>query len=313
MPTLKRYRGRFAPSPSGPLHFGSLIAAVASYLQAHSQQGEWWLRVEDIDPPREAPGARDAILRSLEAFGLQWDGEVRYQKARQERYAEALVELQKTGLLYRCSCSRQQIARATARNEGPLRYPGTCRDKNLTPLTPHALRIDTRQVTIRFDDAIQGRQQFDLEREAGDFVLRRADGLFSYQLAVAIDDAEQGMTEVVRGMDLLDSTPRQIYLQQLLNLPTPSYAHHPVAVDAGTGRKLSKQTFARAINDQRPVETLWQALRFLGQRPPEALRETDLADFWEWAKAHWQLKFVPQTAVIEINTDDAPETHAADT
>jgi len=294
------YRGRFAPSPTGPLHFGSLIAAVGSYLQARSQNGEWWLRIENIDPPREAEGAIDAILYSLETHGLTWDGAEQYQQARQVRYAEALDEIQQSGRLYACSCSRQQIAKAIGHTTGPLIYPGTCRGKSKPQYGPHALRIDTRDSVIQFEDMIQGKQQIDLAKESGDFILRRADGLFSYQLAVALDDAEQGITEVVRGCDLLDSTPRQIFVQQLLGFTPPRYAHLPVAIDPITGHKLSKQTMAPALNDKQAVQNLWQVLEFLGQQPPLTLRDSNVEEFWSWAIPQWQFNMVPRIAAISM-------------
>ena len=294
------YRGRFAPSPTGPLHFGSLIAAVGSYLQARSQNGEWWLRIENIDPPREAEGAIDAILYSLDAHGLTWDGEALYQQARQARYAEALEEIQQNEQLYACTCSRQQIAKAIGHTTGPLIYPGTCRGKPKPHFGPHALRVDTRNSVILFEDMIQGSQHIDLAEESGDFVLRRADGLYSYQLAVALDDVEQGMTEVVRGNDLLDSTPRQIFVQQLLGFTPPQYAHLPVAIDPTTGHKLSKQTMAPALNNKQAVQNLWQALEFLGQQPPLALRDSNVEEFWSWAVPHWQFNMIPRTAAISV-------------
>ncbi len=295
-------RGRFAPSPTGPLHFGSLVAALGSYLQVRHQGGEWWLRIEDIDPPREMPGARDAILAGLEAHGLHWDGPVQYQSDRLERYAAALEQLAAKGRLYACECSRKQIARHSDQRGGALHYPGWCREKGLERAPGRALRLNTTGLVVRFDDRLQGPQRMDLEAEGGDFVLRRSDGLYSYQLAVALDDAEQGMTEVVRGSDLLASTPRQIALQRLLDLPTPAYAHLPVAVDAG-GRKLSKQNRAPALDPARAGENLWRALAFLGQQPPPALRGAEPAEILAWAVPHWSLKSVPQTAAMEVTPD----------
>jgi len=307
MPQPVAYRGRFAPSPTGPLHFGSLIAAVGSFLQARSQNGEWWLRIENIDPPREAEGAIDAILSSLEAHGLTWDGEAQYQQTRQARYAEALEEIQQSGRLYACSCSRQQIAKTTGHTTGPLIYPGTCRGMSKPQYGPHALRVDTRNSVILFEDLIQGNQQIDLVKDSGDFVLRRADGLYSYQLAVALDDVEQGMTEVVRGSDLLDCTPRQIFVQQLLGFTPPQYAHLPIAIDPSTGQKLSKQTMAPALNDKQAVHNLWQVLKFLGQQPPLALRDSNVDEFWSWAIPQWQFNMVPRTAAISVKPDASVE------
>jgi len=296
------YRGRFAPSPTGPLHFGSLIAALGSFLQARSQDGEWWLRIEDIDPPREAPGARDAILASLEAHGLDWDGPVRYQSQRLERYAKILQELIEQGRLYACECSRKRIAEYGEHRGGALHYPGWCREKDLRFVHGRARRLDTRDLVIGFEDAVQGPQRMILAEEGGDFILQRADGLYSYQLAVAVDDAEQGMTEVVRGSDLLASTPRQIAIQRLLGLPSPTYVHLPVAVDT-EGRKLSKQNRAPALDNQRAGENLWWALHFLGQRPPAELREAPPETVLAWGREHWSLKKVPRTAAMKPSAD----------
>ena len=294
------YRGRFAPSPTGPLHFGSLIAAVGSFLQARAQQGEWWLRIENIDPPREAAGAIDAILHSLEAHGLTWDGQVQYQIHRQPRYAAALDEIYQLGRLYWCSCSRQEIANATGHVSGPLIYPGTCRHKSLPRHGKHAKRVNIENSDIQFEDVLQGTQYSHLEKESGDFVLQRSDGLYSYQLAVALDDVEQGMTEVVRGSDLLDSTPRQIFIQQLLGFTPPQYTHLPVAIDSVTGQKLSKQTRAPALIDSNATQNLWQVLEFLGQRPPVELRQSNVEELWSWAIPHWQLSAVPRCKAIQL-------------
>lgn len=293
------YRGRFAPSPTGPLHFGSLIAAVGSYLQARSNHGEWWLRIEDIDPPREPKGTSDNIIRTLELYGFEWHGPVQYQHNQLEHYAEVVNELIKTQRLYHCSCSRKQISQQSHHRHGPLIYPGTCRSKvcQTESLQPHqmtALRINTHDVEVTFNDAIQGNQNIHLEQH-GDYVIQRADGHYSYQLAVAVDDAEHGMTEVVRGADLLGCTARQIYLQQLLNLPTPKYAHLPIAKDPN-GQKLSKQTFAQAIDKSKPSLLLWYALTFLGQQPERALIEGKLDELWQWAIEHWKFKLVPKSA-----------------
>lgn len=301
MPNASIYRGRFAPSPTGPLHFGSLIAAVGSFLQARSQQGEWWLRIENIDPPREAAGAIDAILYSLEAHGLHWDGEVQYQATRQERFAAALDELQHMGRLYACQCSRQQIALATGHRGGPLIYPGTCRSNPPFGRGPYAMRVITQESTIQFADTIQGEQRVNLETASGDFVLQRKDGLYSYQLAVALDDVEQGMTEVVRGSDLLDSTPRQIFIQQLLGFTPPRYTHLPIAVDPISGEKLSKQNQAPALQDSQAIQNLWLALQFLGQQPLAELRHTNVEELVQWAIAQWRLDAVPRCGSIKIN------------
>jgi glutamyl-Q tRNA(Asp) synthetase len=280
------YRGRFAPSPTGPLHFGSLIAAVGSYLDARHHGGEWLLRIEDLDPPREVPGAADAILRTLDGFGMHWDGPVVYQSRRDEIYAGALEELTRKGLLFGCACTRREIADSAIRSEAGLIYPGTCRGGMPPGRHARALRVRTEQRLIEVVDRLQGKLQQQLDREVGDFIIRRADGLVAYQLAVVVDDAAQRITHVVRGADLLDSTPRQLYLQQLLELPTPSYLHLPVAVDADT-EKLSKQTFARDVIADEDNAALLDILRFLNQQLPESPLDASCNELWQWAIAHW--------------------------
>ncbi len=298
--TSPPYRGRFAPSPTGPLHFGSLIAAIGSYLQARSQGGEWLVRMEDLDPPREMAGAATSILQTLEAYGFEWDGEVRYQSQRHEAYLEALEQLRRDGLSYRCGCSRKQIAEQAQRlGLDPGVYPGTCRTENTNKHQRHAIRLLIPQGKIGFEDAVQGHFSQQLKREVGDFVLRRADGLFAYQLAVVVDDAEQGITEVVRGSDLLDNTPRQIALQQALGLTHPRYLHLPVVVNA-QGQKLSKQTFAPALDANHPLPALWQGLEFLGQRPLREILEGDLNALWQWAQQHWNSDRIPRKLAAEL-------------
>jgi glutamyl-Q tRNA(Asp) synthetase len=268
------YIGRFAPSPTGPLHMGSLIAALASWLDARAAGGRWLVRMEDLDRPRCLPGAADAILDGLHRLGLDWDGEVVYQSARLGLYQRALQRLQPHS--YWCGCSRREIADSSlslATDGAPI-YPGTCR--NGTTREPRALRVRTSSEVIAFDDRVQRRQAQALEHDIGDFVLYRADGLFAYQLAAVVDDAEQGITDVVRGADLLDSTARQIYLQRLLGLPTPRYLHVPVAIDA-RGEKLSKQTGAQAVDAS--FATISRALRFLGQ--PQASNLAEAVRNWE--------------------------------
>ncbi|MBI5909807.1 MAG: tRNA glutamyl-Q(34) synthetase GluQRS [Betaproteobacteria bacterium] len=287
------YRGRFAPSPTGPLHFGSLVAAVGSYLEAKSRGGAWLLRMEDLDPPREQPGAAERILRTLEACGMGWDGDVMYQSQRSEAYRTALARLEAQGLVYVCGCSRREIADSGLSPDGAHIYPGTCRTGLAPGKTPRATRIRVGDTVIEFEDAVQGKIRQDLAAEAGDFVLLRADGLYAYQLAVVIDDAEQGITDVVRGADLLDSTPRQIYLQRLLGLRTPRYLHLPATVNAA-GEKLSKQTRAAPVDERDPVPALAQVMEFLGQAPPAQLRRAPLAEFWRWALAHWDAQRIPR-------------------
>jgi glutamyl-Q tRNA(Asp) synthetase len=271
------YAGRFAPSPTGPLHFGSLVAALASYMEAKSANGKWLVRMEDLDKPREQPGAADAILRALDALGLHWDGTVEYQSRRTHLYQQALARLQP--FTYPCGCTRNEIADSTLGIDGARVYGGVCRDGLPAGKTPRAIRIRA-QGEIRFADRLQGAQSQTLERDAGDFILWRADGQFAYQLAVVVDDAEQGITDVVRGADLLHSTARQIYLQQRLGYPGPRYLHVPVAVNAA-GEKLSKQTGAAPVDLARRSEALRRALAFLGQPDTddlaEALRNWDSA------------------------------------
>jgi glutamyl-Q tRNA(Asp) synthetase len=284
--TATTYRGRFAPSPTGPLHAGSLVAACASYLEARSRGGEWLVRMEDLDPPREPPGAAVDILRTLEAFGFEWDGEVLYQSRQHEHYAAALHKLERAGAVYACACSRREIADSSTQGiEGPV-YPGTCRAGLPAGRAPRALRVRTDDTTLVFEDAWQGRIARHLSRDYGDFVVKRADGFWAYQLAVVVDDADQGVTDVVRGADLLESTPRQIHLQRLLGIPTPRYAHCPVVTNA-RGEKLSKQTGADALDARQPVPVLIRALEHLGQRIPAELRDADLDALWGWAIAHW--------------------------
>lgn len=263
------YVGRFAPSPTGPLHFGSLVAAVASWLDARAAGGRWLVRIEDLDRPREAPGAADDILRTLERLGLHWDGSPLYQSARTRAYDAALERLQ--AHCYGCACTRREIADSSLglAADGAQIYPGTCRQGIPAGRSVRAIRVRVPDETITFTDRLQGPQAQNLAREVGDFVLRRADGMHSYQLAVVVDDAESGVTDVVRGADLLESTARQLYLQRLLGCPAPRYLHVPVAVNA-TGEKLSKQTGAAAIAD--PARAIASALRFLGQ-PAETLED----------------------------------------
>jgi glutamyl-Q tRNA(Asp) synthetase len=289
-----RYRGRFAPSPTGPLHFGSLVAALGSYLDARAHAGEWLVRIEDLDPPRAAPGAADEILRALESLGLRWDGAVLRQSERGDAYREALAELEHKGATYPCACTRREIGdSAVAGIDGSLVYPGTCRDRLPSGRTARATRVRVGNAVVEFDDAVQGWVQHQLAVDVGDFVLRRADGPFAYQLAVVVDDAAQGITDVVRGADLLDSTPRQIQLQRLLGLPTPRYLHLPVAINAA-GEKLSKQTLAPPIDRARPGAALVAALKFLGQRPDSQLVNAPPAELLALAISRWDRALIPR-------------------
>lgn len=296
-----RYRGRFAPSPTGPLHFGSLVAAVGSYLDARTQGGEWLLRMEDVDRPRNVPGAAEQIVNTLEAYGFAWDGPVLWQSERDAAYEAALDALRRAGLAYPCACSRKEIADSARRPavDGGLAYPGTCRE-GLPPGRPERawrLRVDGSETA--FVDRLQGRLAQSLERDVGDFVLRRADGLFAYQLAVVVDDAAQGITDIVRGADLLASTPRQIWLQQCLGYPTPRYAHLPVAANAA-GEKLSKQTLAPALAADCAAGELVRALCFLGQAVPAELARARPADVWAWAFEHWSFAAIPRQRSISL-------------
>lgn len=305
------YVGRFAPSPTGPLHFGSLVAAIASFLDARSQAGRWLLRMEDLDPPREQPGAADAILRTLDRLALHWDGPVVYQSERLDTYHEAIDRLTSAGHGYACACTRREIAdSALPGREGPI-YPGTCRSGLAPGQRGRAVRVRVDDQTIAFDDRLQGRRIQALATEVGDFVVLRADGLVAYQLAVVVDDAVQGVTHVVRGSDLLFSTARQIHLQRLLGYATPQYLHLPVAVNAA-GEKLSKQTRAAPV-DVLPAAAS-KALTFLGQvLPPDAerLRPEDL---WAHAIRHWDPCRIPAAQVRGAGVPEpAPQTAAPGT
>jgi glutamyl-Q tRNA(Asp) synthetase len=288
------YIGRFAPSPTGPLHFGSLIAAVASYCDAKAKHGKWLVRMEDLDKPREVRGAADTILQQLEAFGFTWDEQVIYQSQRAAYYEAALQSLKQNKLVYPCTCSRKEIVDSAASTgvEGII-YPKTCLNHPPKTNKNAAFRVITTEKNGSFTDAIQGNITQNIAKDIGDFILKRADGLFAYQLAVVVDDASQHITDIVRGADLLASTPRQIYLQQLLNLAVPHYAHVPVAVNT-TGEKLSKQTLAKPIDAQLAAPLLTNALTFLGQQPPADLAKQAITDIWHWAINHWQIAKVPQ-------------------
>ncbi|GAB6048102.1 tRNA glutamyl-Q(34) synthetase GluQRS [Methyloparacoccus murrellii] len=275
------YRGRFAPSPSGPLHLGSLLTALASYLDARAQGGEWRLRIDDLDPYRTRPGAVDRILASLEALGLHWDGAPLYQSRRLERYREALERLQAGGWLYACRCSRRELSGI---------YPGTCRQRPAAGGTgPQALRLMVPDASYAFEDHVQGRVRQSLAREVGDFVLFRRDGAFAYHLATVVDDAEQGVTTILRGQDLLAATPRQICLQQLLDLPTPDYVHTPLLVDA-EGRKLSKRRLSPEAETRRPGRLLAHLLTWLRQPLPAGLLAAPPGEILAWAVANWRLE-----------------------
>jgi glutamyl-Q tRNA(Asp) synthetase len=291
--SVERYCGRFAPSPTGPLHFGSLVAALGSCLDARAHGGRWRLRLEDVDEPRSVPGAAEGILLTLERFGFAWDGEVVRQSRRKAHYCAAFERLRRSGAVFACACSRREVADSSLGANGAPRYPGTCRDGLPQGRQARSWRLKVDRGPICFEDALQGRFCQDLAAEVGDFVVLRADGYFAYQLAVVVDDADQGINHVVRGADLMASTPRQICLQRHLGLPQPTYLHLPAAVNAA-GEKLSKQTRAKPIDGMRPQQVLTAALAFLGQRPPAELAEADLDSLWRWAIMHWDRSLLPR-------------------
>jgi glutamyl-Q tRNA(Asp) synthetase len=275
------------------LHLGSLVAAVASWLDARAANGRWLVRMEDLDRPRCEPGAADTILRQLEAYGLHWDGSVMLQSRRDDAYAAALAVLQAQGAAYPCACSRSQLAHAPRNAEGEILYPGTCRNGLPAGTLARAWRVHVPDVNTHFHDRIRGGLQQNLARDVGDFIVKRADGLFAYQLAVVVDDATQGITDIVRGADLLWNTPRQIYLQALLDVPTPRYAHVPLITNAA-GQKLSKQTLAPALPESGRGEVMALALAALGHPPPAELADASPAELLAWASAHWQIENVPK-------------------
>jgi glutamyl-Q tRNA(Asp) synthetase len=288
---MTAYVGRFAPSPTGPLHAGSLVAAMASYLDAHAHRGRWLVRIEDIDEDRTVPRAAENMLHTLETLGMRWDGAVVYQSERKALYEAALQQL--ASHVYPCGCTRKEIAdsRLGIASDGAAIYPGTCRHGLAEGKSPRALRLrvpdaDDPGECITFADRWMGTVTQHLAAEVGDFVLKRADGFWAYQLAVVVDDAAQGITDVVRGVDLLDSTARQIYLQRLLHLPTPRYMHVPVITNS-LGEKLSKQTGATALDLSHPLDTLMAAARFLGL---DIERAKTIAVFWETAIDAWKMR-----------------------
>jgi len=287
------YVGRFAPSPTGPLHFGSFVAALASWLDARAAGGSWLLRMEDLDRPRLKSDASDRILAQLDSAGLHWDGEVAWQSRRLDLYRQALERLASMGATYWCACTRKEIADSAITPDGAGVYAGTCRKGFARGKSPRAIRLKTGPDPIAFEDRLQGPVSQAVEREVGDFVVFRADGTFAYQLAVVVDDAAQGITDVVRGADLIDSTPRQIHLQRLLGLPTPRYLHVPVAVTAA-GEKLSKQKDA-AEGSSRDLRA---ALTFLGHTAPADLADDELL---AWAKGAWNPGAIPRQRVISAN------------
>lgn len=285
--------GRFAPSPSGPLHFGSLVAALASYCQAKFRQGRWLVRIEDVDTPRVVESAGDQILRDLEAFGFDWDGPVLYQSDQFEHYRYYLEKLLAQGDAYACECSRRSLRRQGV-SSGPLGqiYPGNCRRKKLDP-NGHSIRLDTATAaTIEFHDQVYGRCELNLPAAVGDFVLKRADNIYAYHLAVVVDDQLQGIDEVVRGADLLENTCLHIWLQQKLGFATPRYLHIPL-VDNAQGVKLSKQTGASPIDHRNASRQLVAALSHLDQSPEVGLHQGNPDEILRWAIANWDQTSIP--------------------
>lgn len=280
------YIGRFAPSPSGPLHFGSLVAAVASYLQAKSNQGKWLVRIEDIDPPREIKGAADSILQTLENFHLYWDDTVIYQSEHIERYHQCLHQLHQQRQTYFCTCSRKTIKKTS-----PF-YQGHCRHQHNQPAKDFSIRFYNPQPLTQFNDEHAGEIQFPLDSFEHDFILKRKDGLFAYQLAVVLDDMDEGITEVVRGADLLDSTPRQIQLFQSFGQPAPRYFHLPLVLGKD-GDKLSKLTHAEPVDNKPANQQLFKTLLFLQQSPPATLQNAPVNELLQWALTHWQPESIP--------------------
>lgn len=291
--SIQPYRGRFAPSPTGPLHLGSLIAALASYLDARQQGGTWLVRMENLDPPREEPGADQRILHSLEQHGLHWDEDILWQGQRDSAYRAALAVLERSGHLFHCDCSRAKLGAGGA-------CDGHCQPRQPQITQPHSSRVTVPvQAGIRFQDGLQGSLDTALGRQLPDFVVQRKDGLIAYQLAVVVDDAFQGITHIVRGSDLLDSTPRQIYLQQLLGYNTPTYCHLPVITNE-TGQKFSKQNHAPALDGSLACSNLRTALQFLRQAsPPQTIAEA--APLLAFAIAHWNPQAVPPTMAMPAN------------
>jgi len=270
------YIGRFAPSPTGPLHLGSLYTALASFLQARSQQGLWLLRIDDLDTPRNIKGSADSVLKTLDVFGLHWNGSVVYQSQTLDVYHEILDQLVKDKLIYPCTCSRKTLT---------ANYSCICRDKQTRPQSPYSHRIKTDNRSISFKDELQGLISHNLA-EHGDFIVKRKDDIIAYQFAVVIDDDRQHINHVVRGCDLLDSTPRQIYLQQMLGLVTPDYMHVPVIIDE-QGYKLSKQTHATAVDLKKPNVVIFKLLSLLKQNPPGGLQYAPATELLSWAIEHW--------------------------
>ncbi len=287
--------GRFAPSPTGPLHFGTLVAALGSYLMAKRSAGDWILRIEDLDPPRVVPGAADSMLRLLDQLGFEWDGGIVYQSRRCARYLEILEQLRRQGQVFDCNCSRREILASAPHpgEEGPV-YPGTCRDGIQGSRHERAVRLRVYSENIVYRDGIYGEQSQNLEEQVGDVVLHRSDGLFAYQLAVVVDDIDAGVTQVVRGADLLFSTARQIYLYRCLNAEVPDYFHLPLVLGEGS-KKLSKRHGAIGlVTPENGATMLWRALEFLGQSPLPELSGSNSKVLLRWGIENFQAIKVPE-------------------
>ncbi|MEJ2471303.1 MAG: tRNA glutamyl-Q(34) synthetase GluQRS [Desulfuromonadales bacterium] len=299
----RQVTGRFAPSPTGPLHFGSLVAAVGSYCLARRAHGRWLLRMEDLDTPRVVPGAADDILATLDKLGLHWDGEIVWQSQRTAAYREALDALRAKGLVFACGCSRKEVLQSAPHpgEEGPV-YPGTCRFGLPLGRKPRAFRMIVDDRPIGYTDGVFGPLQQQLATTVGDFVLQRADGLFAYQLAVVVDDLASGVNQIVRGADLLSSTPRQIYLYSCLGEPLPDYIHLPLATDA-RGAKISKRHGAISLNESLdPAREIFRALSFLGQQVPADLRHTSAGELLTWASRHFDPQRIPAAQGLPVDT-----------
>lgn len=291
------YIGRFAPSPTGPMHFGSLVTAVASYLDAKHNDGIWKIRMEDLDQPRVVEGSDKAIINSLHQHGFHWDDEIIYQSHRKDIYQAYLSDLNKQGITYFCECSRKEIADSAITGIDGMIYPGTCRNKKLDA-DHHALRIKAKDIFITFEDKIQGSIYQNISKDFGDFILKRSDGIYAYQLAVVIDDALQNITSIIRGADLIDSTSRQIYLQKNLSLPSLNYGHIPIATL--NQKKLSKENQSASVNDANIKNNLIACLKFLGQDYELIEKENTLTNFWATAIQLWDISLVPKIKTIEI-------------
>lgn len=295
MPThTKPYFGRFAPTPSGQLHFGSLLAALASYLDARHQQGQWLVRMEDLDRARNKPGATERILQTLAAHGLDWDDDVLVQSQHESRYQQQIDNWLAQDLAYYCDCSRSDLAV----HNGV--YPGTCRERNLPPSRDHAVRIRVTDEPVGFVDRLQGDIHQRLESEVGDFVIQRRDGVIAYQLAVVMDDIAQGITDIVRGADLLDSTPRQLWLYHLLQATPPAYLHIPLVMQQ-RGQKLSKRLASAPIEANQAAASLYAALLSLQQQPPAQLRSAPVPELLAWGTEHWQPTQLPASREILLD------------